>query len=155
MIILKNSQRFKSKLIVCRIACILTTAILIYFCTILISSALLPYFSKIVVALIYVFIIASILICSIYYIINLNKIPDIEKVLYELDNKIEKIFNEFGLYITENYIICLGSELNVFKLFVAPIKNIKAIDTYDDDRYYHKYCHDKKNKSKLFLQFVT
>lgn len=78
---------------------------------------LIPYFRKEIIILISVFLIGSILILTIYHMINLNKLSKLgkEKIYKELDNNTQKVFKEFGLYITKNYIICLGSKINVFK----------------------------------------
>ena len=113
-----------------------------------------PYFRKEIIILISVFLIGSILILAIYYLVNLNKLSKLgkEKIYKELDSNTEKVFKEFGLYITKNYIVCLGSKINIFKLFVIPIDSINAIDTHTDSRYFYK---NKKSKNKRkFLSFL-
>lgn len=103
-----------------------------------------PYFRKEII----------ILILAIYYLVNLNKLSKLgkEKIYKELDSNTEKVFKEFGLYITKNYIVCLGSKINIFKLFVIPIDSINAIDTHTDSRYFYK---NKKSKNKRkFLSFL-
>lgn len=150
MVNIKNSQKFKLKLLISKISYVLLSALIIYIFTHYIIFKLLPFFDKWIVLSIYAFITLSVLIILIYCINKNNNFSknEKEKICYDLDNNTEKIFKKFGLYITKNYIVCIGSKLNIFKLFVVHIKDIKAIDTHDDDRYYHKYYYNKKNKSK-------
>lgn len=151
---MKNSQKFKIKLIVCKISCLLLTALIIYFIIKYGILELLPFFDKVVVILIGGIINICILIISLYYIVNLGRFTkeEKEKIYYDLDNNTEKVFKYFGLYITKNYIVFLGNKLNLFRLFVIPIKDIDAIDTQSDNRYYYR---NRKNKSKnSFFHFV-
>ena len=132
MIDIKNSQKFKLKLLISKISYVLLSALIIYIFTRYIIIKLLPFFDKWLVFSIYAFIVLSTLIILIYTIFNYNKFSKTqkEKICYDLDNNTEKVFEKFGLYITKNYIVCLGSKLNIFKLFVVPIKDIDAIDTH-------------------------
>lgn len=151
---MRNSQKFKLKLSINKISCILTTLLLIYLLIKYIIFEMIPFFPKIVIFIISAFLILSIGICAIYYIVSLNKLvkANQDEVLYELDNEIEKVFESYGLYITKNYIICIGSKFSLFKMFVIPIKNIDAIDTHNDSRYFYK---KKGKKSKNgFLSFI-
>ena len=141
---MKNSQKFKSKLNRCRITCILFILFLIYLIIKNLILELGPYFKIEILIIICIFLISSILILIIYYMNFLNKLAKLgkEKIYKELDNNIQKKFEEFGLYITKNYIVCLGSRFDLFRLFVVPISSIDAIDTCKDSRYYY----DKKGK---------
>lgn len=151
---MKNSQQFKLKLTICKISCVLITFAIIYLLIKYVILNLIPYFGQLAIILIGTFIIGSIFVLAIYYMINLNKLSKLgkEKIYEELDNNIEKIFKEFGLYITKNYIVCLGSKINIFKLFVVPISSINAIDTHNDSRYFYQK-RGIKNKHK-FLSFL-
>ena len=137
---MKNSDKFKIKLNIARIVCLLITALLIYIFTCYIIVGLIPFFDKLIIFIIYFLIVLSILTCSFYYIINLNRIDatEMKKVYLEIDNDIEKIFRDFGVYITKNYIVYLGSKFDLVRLFVIPIKEIDAIDTHRDSRYFYK-----------------
>lgn len=150
---MKNSKKFKLKVNICRISWILLMIAITYLLIKHIILELMSYFRKEIIILISVFLIGSIFVLAIYYMINLNKLSKLgkEKIYEELDNNTQKIFKEFGLYITQNYIVCLGSKINIFKLFVIPIDSIKAIDTHKDSRYFYKNK-KKKNKHK-FLSF--
>lgn len=151
---MKNSQKFKLKLNICRMSCIFSMFIIIYLLIKYVILELTLYFRKEIIILIGVFLIGSIFIIAIYYLSNLNKLSKLgrEKICEELDNNIQKVFKEFGLYITKNYIVCLGSKIDVFKLFVVPIDSINAIDTWKDSRYFYK---KKGNESKhKFLSFL-
>lgn len=151
---MKHSQKFKIKLNICRISCILLIVALTYLLIRYVVLELMPYFRKEIIILISIFLIGSLLRLAIYYMINLNKLSKLgkEKIYKELDSYTQKYFKEFGLYITKNYIVCLGSKINIFKLFVIPIDSIKAIDTHKDSRYFYK---NKKRKNKhKFLSFL-
>ena len=152
---MKNSEKFKQKLIITKISYALLAIVLIYIITNYIFLKLLPFFDKIVIIPIYIVLIILILVCLLYYLITNNNFSKVEKqkILDELDNKIDKVFEEYGLYITKNYIVCIGNKSNIFKLFVVPIKNINAIDTHSDSRYYYrKRGNEPKHK---FLSFIT
>ncbi len=151
---MKHSQKLKLKLSICRTSCILIMVAITYLLIKYIILELIPYFRKEIIILISIFLICSILILTIYYMINLNKLSKLgkEKIYKELDNNTQKVFKEFGLYITKNYIVCLGSKIDVFKLFVVPIDSINAIDTCKDSKYFYK---KKGNESKhKFLSFL-
>ena len=152
---MNNSDKVKIKLNIARIVCLLITALLIYIFTCYIIVGLIPFFDKLIIFIIYFFIVLSILTCSFYYIINLNRIDatEMKKVYLELDNDIEKIFRDFGVYITKNYIVYLGSKFDLVRLFVIHIKEIDAIDTHRDSRYFYKK-RGEKSKNKL-LSFVV
>lgn len=151
---MKHSQKFKLKLLISKISYVFLSALIIYIFTRYIIIELLPFFNKWVVLSTYAFIILSILIILIYSIIKINNFSKMEKekICYDLDNNTEKVFEKFGLYITKNYIVCLGSKLNIFKLFVVPIDSINAIDTHKDSRYFYKKK-GSKNKHQ-FLSFL-
>lgn len=152
---MKNSQKFKTKLIISKISHVLLTILLIYVFTKNIMMDLVPFFSKAIIIAIYTFIVGSILIILVYCLITKNRFSKEEKqkIYDELDNKIDKIFDKYGLYITENYIICMGSEINVFKLFAIPVKEIGAIDTYSDSRFF--YVKKGKKIKHQFLSFIN
>lgn len=135
-----------------KICYIFVVILIIYLFTRYIITGLSPFFNKLIIIPIYICIVVSILV---YCLITKNKFSKEEqyKIYDELDNKIEKTFNKYGLYITENYIICMGSKINIFRLFIVPIKKIDAIDTHGDSRfYYRKKGKEPKNN---FLSFIT
>lgn len=107
-----------------KISYIFVAILIIYLFTRYIITGLSPFFNKLIIIPIYICIVVSILVILVYCLITKNKFSKEEqyKIYDELDNKIEKTFNKYGLYITENYIICMGSKINIFKLFVVPIK---------------------------------
>ena len=149
-----NSEKFKSKLKTSKIAYIAFAIIVIYIFTKYVFKNLLPFFFFFILIPIYITIIVFILIILIYCLINNNRFSKEEKeiICNELDNKIDKIFDKYGLYITENYIVCLGSSISFFKLFVIPIKEIDAIDTHHDSRFHYRK-RGKESKHKI-LSFI-
>lgn len=148
---MKNSQKFKLKLLTTKVSYTLTSLLIIYIFTKYIISELTPLVDKRIVFTLYILVVLSILIILLYLITQYNNYSQEEKnkIYYDLDNNTEKIFKKFGLYITKNYIVCLGSKLNIFKLFVVPIKDIDAIDTSKDSRYYYRNKKDKRKPSIL------
>ncbi len=150
---MKNSQKFKLKLLTTKVSYTLTSLLIIYIFTKYIISELTPLVDKWIVFTLYILVVLSILIILLYLITQYNNYSQEEKnkIYYDLDNNTEKIFKKFGLYITKNYIVCLGSKLNIFKLFVVPIKDIDAIDTSKDSRYYYRNKKVKKKASILFF----
>ena len=150
---MKNSQKFKLKLLTTKVSYTLTSLLIIYIFTKYIISELTPLVDKWIVFTLYILVVLSILIILLYLITQYNNYSQEEKnkIYYDLDNNTEKIFKKFGLYITKNYIGCLGSKLNIFKLFVVPIKDIDAIDTNGDSRYYYRNKKVKKKASILFF----
>ena len=149
-----NSNNFKSKITKCKIAYIILAAIIIFIITKYVFAEVLPHFDKMIVMPIYITIVALILIILVYCLINNNRFTSEEKriICEELDFKIDKIFEEYGLYITENYIVYLGSKIDFFRLFAIPIKKIDAIDTHHDSR--HHYKKRGKEEKHKFLSFT-
>ena len=150
---MKNSQKFKLKLLTTKVSYTLTSLLIIYIIVKYIISELTPLDDKWIVFTLYILVVLSILIILLCLITQYNNYSQEEKnkIYYDLDNNTEKIFKKFGLYITKNYIVCLGSKLNIFKLFVVPIKDIDAIDTSKDSRYYYRNKKVKKKASILFF----
>ena len=150
---MKNSQKFKLKLLTTKVSYTLTSLLIIYIFAKYIISELTPLVDKWIVFTLYILVVLSILIILLCLITQYNNYSQEEKnkIYYDLDNNTEKIFKKFGLYITKNYIVCLGSKLNIFKLFVVPIKDIDAIDTSKDSRYYYRNKKVKKKASILFF----
>ena len=136
---MKNSRKYKLKVLKCKFSCIVVV-LMLYILYKYLLSKLIPYIDKSIVLVIFIVIIILILIIAISYILNLNKVSneELKKVYYELDNNIDKIYNKYGLYITKNYIVCIGNKFNLFKLFFVPIKQIDAIDINKDSRYFYK-----------------
>ena len=145
---MKNSRKYKLKVLKCKFSCIVVV-LMLYILYKYLLSKLIPYIDKSFVLGIFIVFIILILIIAISYILNLNKVSneELKKVYYELDNNIDKIYNKYGLYITKNYIVCIGNKFNLFKLFFVPIKQIDAIDINKDSRYFYK---NKKEKGSLF-----
>ena len=150
---MKNSEQFKLKLLISKIAYIFVAVLIIFLLTKYTIAELLPLFNSSVIIPIYICITIFILMILIYCLIIKNNFSKEEKnkIYDELDNKIEKTFDKYGLYITKNYIICTGSKINIFKLFAVPIKEIDAIDTFKDSRYYYR----KDGKKRKFASFIT
>jgi len=149
---MKNSEKFKLKLNINRAACIIVTLLTIYLFIKYIVLDLVPFFHPVAVIIISICMVLGICVCSVYYLINLNNLlkKDITNVLYELDYKLDKAYEKFGLYITENYIVCIGNWCVLFKMFIISIKDIDAIDTYHDSRFFYK----KKSNKSGFLSFI-
>jgi hypothetical protein len=152
---MNNSDKFKSKLITTKIAYVVMALIVAYVLKKVIYLGLKSLIDERIILPIYVVLVIFVVIIMVYYLLKNNSFSEEEKniICDELDNKIDKVFNKYGLYITENYIVCIGGMLSFFKLFVIPIKEIDAIDTHSDDRFFYKK-RGKKTKHK-FLSFLS
>lgn len=151
---MKNSQKYENQIKEDKTLCIIFTIIAIFFLSFLIINNLVTICTTTTIIIICSIIDILIFIIGFNYLKNAGKLPENEKdkIYYELDNKIEKIFEKYNLYITNNYIISINS----FKSFVVPIKDIQAIDTYKDSRYFYKYYYAKRGerKNKWYKSFV-
>lgn len=151
---MKNSQKYKNQIKEDKILCIIFTILTILFLSFLIINSLETICNIITIVITCSVIDILILIIGFSYLKNVGKLPENEKdkIYYELDNKVEKVFEQYNLYITDNYIVSIKS----FKLFAIPIKDIQAIDTYKDSRYYHKYYWTKRGekKKKWYKSFI-
>lgn len=151
---MKNSQKYKNQTKEDKILCIVFTIITILFISFLVINSLGNVCNTTTMVIICSIIDILILIIGFNYLKNLGKLPENEKdkIYYELDNTVEKVFEQYNLYITDNYIVSIKS----FKLFAIPIKDIQAIDTYKDSRYYHKYYRTKRGekKKKWYKSFI-
>lgn len=148
---MNNSKKVKHKILLNKLVSLVFTILAIYIIYNIILD-LIPLLDKWVVIVIYSFFVISLIIFLIYYINGLDKFTRNKEIFYELDNNIDKVFEKFGLYITKNYIICTGSKIDFITMFAVKIKDIDAIDTHNDSRYYYK---KKCNKSKgNILSFI-
>lgn len=144
-------KKLKQKILLNKIVSMLCSILVLYLIYKCIVLNLISIFDMWLIIVIYSFFIISILICFIYYISKLNKISNNNEVFYELDNNLDKAFEKYGLYITKKYIVCTGSKINFFKIFVVEIKDINAIDTYYDSR----CLYIKKGSKKSLFSFIT
>ena len=113
-----------------------------------------------------IYILIGIILISILLIISLkwlNRFSKQEKkIIYdELDNHLEKAFYNYGLFITTNYIICIGEQVDITRLYVIPIKDISAIDiNYNNqDKYKHKFLNiflfiNSSSKKRILDDYV-
>lgn len=135
---MNNSKNVKRKVQLNEIVSIVSLFVVLYLIYKYVMLDLISLFNKWIVIGIFSFFVISISICFIYHINKLNKFLKNENVFYDLDNNLDKVFKKYGLYITKKYIICIGSKFNFFKTFAVKIKDIDAIDTYDDSRYTYR-----------------
>lgn len=148
-----NSRKYKLKVLKCKFSCIVSVFLILYILYKYLISKFIPYIDKNIILGIFIVFVILIVIIAINYILNLNKVSneELKRIYYELDNSVDKIYDKYGLYITENYIVCIGNKLNLFKLFSVPIKQIDAIDINNDSRYFYK----NKNTKRSFLSFIS
>lgn len=110
------------------------------------SNILLPFY-----------IIAGIIIITILIIIVIVKYPDYYKltdyeykvIADELDNKIERGFPEYGIYITKNYLVHISNSISTHS-FAVPFKDILDISNYGKGG----YVYSKKKRRNLFLRIL-
>lgn len=135
---MNNSKNVKRKIRLNEIVSIVSLFVVLYLIYKYVMLDLISLFNKWIVIGIFSFFVISISICFIHHINKLNKFLKNENVFYDLDHNLDKVFKKYGLYITKEYIICIGSKFNFFKTFAVKIKDIDAIDTYDDSRYTYR-----------------
>lgn len=135
---MNNSKNVKRRVRLNEIVSIVTLFVVLYLIYKYIMLDLISLFNKWIVIGIFSFFVISISICFIHHINKLNKFMKNENVFYDLDHNLDKVFKKYGLYITKKYIICIGSKFNFFKTFAVKIKDIDAIDTYNDSRYTYR-----------------
>lgn len=135
---MNNSKNVKRRVRLNEIVSIVTLFVVLYLIYKYIMLDLISLFNKWIVIGIFSFFVISISICFIHYINKLNKFMKNENVFYDLDHNLDKVFKKYGLFITKEYIICIGSKFNFFKTFAVKIKDIDAIDTHNDSRYTYR-----------------
>lgn len=97
--------------------------------------------------------IGGIIIVTIIIIIVILKYPDYCKltdeekkaISDELDNKLERGFPQYGIYITENYLVRIGDPT-----FAVLIKDILAISRYG----YEGYMYNKKKRKISIIRII-
>lgn len=149
---MKNSTRFKLKVKTNKYVCIVFTLLIIFLFVKYLINNLIGFSSHIFVVGVYSLIVLFTIVCMATYLVKLNKLleNDNDKFLDELDNKLDKTYGKYGLYITENYIVCIGKWYSLFNIFVVEVKDIDAVDTHGD----HRYLYKKKVKGeKVILYF--
>lgn len=103
------------------------------------------------------YIIGGIIIITILIIIVIVKYPDYYKltddeykvIADEIDNKIERGFPQYGIYITENYLVHMGNSISTHS-FAVPFKDILAISNYGGGG----YTYSKNKRRNSFLRIL-
>ena len=101
------------------------------------------------------YIIAGICIFTILIIVFILKYPDYCKLTdseykiieEELKNKIERGFPQYGIYLTENYLVHISNSIST-NSFATSYKDILAISNYG----YGGYIYNKKKRRNTFFR---
>ena len=152
---MKNSQKIIKKIKEDKNTCLGLTFGSIMFITAVVINNLNSICNNVTIFIVCAIIDCIILIIGFSYFINIGKIPEKNKIYYELDNNLNKVFEQYNLYITDNYVV----SINTFKLFAISIKDIQAVDTHKDNRYHYKYYWSKRGEKrkkglKRFLAYI-
>lgn len=126
---MKNSEKFLKKLKIVIISHIITALLIIGFLTKIALIDLLPYLEKKYVIPFYLILVIFILII-LYEIIttSYNYFEEEKRIIGdELDNKLDKEFPRYGLYITENYIVHTSKPYDIYSVVAIPIEKIDGI----------------------------
>lgn len=126
---MKNSEKFLKKLKIVIISHIITTLLIIGFLTKIALIDLLPYLEKKYVIPFYIILVIFILIILYEIITTSYNYSEEEKriICDELDNKLDKEFPRYGLYITENYIVHTSKPYDIYSVVAIPIEVIDGI----------------------------
>lgn len=130
---------------------------LLCFLSALIIGLLLNYRTSFSNILLPFYIIAGIIIITILIIVVVIKYTDYYKltdddykiIANELDTKIEKEFPQYGIYITENYLVHMGNSISTHS-FAVPFKDILAISNYGGGG----YTYSKNKRRNSFLRIL-
>lgn len=130
---------------------------LLCFLSALIIGLLLNYRTSFSNILLPFYIIAGIIIITILIIVVVIKYTDYYKltdddykiIANELDTKIEKEFPQYGIYITENYLVHMSNSISTYS-FAVSFKDILAISNYGKGG----YVYSKKKRRNSFLRIL-
>lgn len=154
---MKNSEKFiksikddkvRSRGLVIGMQCLLSA---------LIIGLLLNYKTSFSNKLLSFYIIGGIIVITILIIIAILKYPDYCKltddeykiIADELDNKVERGFPQYGIYITENYLVHMSNSISTHS-FAISFKDILAISTYGGGG----YAYSKKKRRNSFFRIL-
>lgn len=126
---MKNSEKFLKKLKLVIVSHIITALLIIGFLTKIALIDLLPYFERKYVISFYLILVIFILIILYELITTRYNYSEEEKriICDELDNKLDKEFPRYGLYITENYIVHTRKPYDIYSVVAVPIEAIDGI----------------------------
>ena len=126
---MKNSEKFLKKLKLVIVSHIITALLIIGFLTKIVLIDLLPYIEKKYVIYSYIILVIFVLII-LYEIITTRynySMTEKRMICDELDNKLDKEFPRYGLYITENYIVHTSKPYDIYSVVAVPIEKIDGI----------------------------
>ena len=158
---MKNSEKFKKSLKDDKIRSRGLVICMQCFLSALIIGLLLNYKTYFSNKLLPFYIIGGIIIITILIIIFIVKYPDYFKmtddeykvIADELDNKIEKDFPKYGIYITENYLVHMSKNV-LSHSFAVPFNDILAISNYGDGGWIYNKKKRKNSFFKIILSFI-
>lgn len=126
---MKNSEKFLKKLKLVIVSHIITALLIIGYLTKIALIDLLPYLEKKYVIPFYIVLVIFILIILYEMITTRYNYSEEEKriICDELDNKLDKEFPRYGLYITENYIVHTSKTYDIYRVVAVPIEKVDGI----------------------------
>ncbi len=126
---MKNSEKFLKKLKLVIVSHIITALLIIGYLTKIALIDLLPYLEKKYVIPFYIILVIFILIILYEIITTRYNYSEEEKriICDELDNKLDKEFPRYGLYITENYIVHTRKPYDIYSVVAVPIEEVDGI----------------------------
>ncbi len=126
---MKNSEKFLKKLKLVIVSHIITALLIIGYLTKVALIDLLPYLEKKYVIPFYIVLVIFILIILYEIITTRYNYSEEEKriICDELDNKLDKEFPRYGLYITENYIVHTSKTYDIYNVVAVPIEEVDGI----------------------------
>ena len=126
---MKNSEKFLKKLKLVIVSHIITALLIIGYLTKIALIDLLPYLEKKYVIPFYIILVIFILIILYEIITTRYNYSEEEKriICDELDNKLDKEFPRYGLYITKNYIVHTRKPYDIYSVVAVPIEEVDGI----------------------------
>lgn len=81
---------------------------------------------------------------------------EIESVCNELNYNVNKVFEKYGIYLTDNYLVCFGRKANIVGALYVPLKDITDIYIGSDRHMRYSKTHKKISKKvkNKFLSFA-
>ncbi len=130
---MKKSIKFQKQQLKMKIIVILVTIFPMF----LITNALWDLRNELspgilILILVFFLLLIGLIIKIVFKNISLIGGKNMQKIMQELDSDVVKYYENYGLYLTPNYLVCMGGTKNPLSLFAVALNDIDAINIYED-----------------------